>query len=84
MIGGGERIGNTTPPSITLPAFAAAQATVVGLARLAIGGFAPAGHPALTAVAVLARGILVTISSGHPGAKGTSTARPAWQPHASG
>ena len=56
---------------------------VVGLARLAIGGFAPAGHPALTAVAALACGILVTISSGHPGVKGTSTARPAWQPHAS-
>ena len=58
--------------------------TVVGLARLAIGGFAPGAHPALTAVAVLACGILATISSGHPGAKGTSTALPAWQPHASG
>jgi hypothetical protein len=62
---------------------AGTAATVVGLARLAIGGFTPGAHPALTALAVLARGILATISSGHPGAKGASTALPAWQRHAS-
>jgi hypothetical protein len=41
MIGAGERMGNTTPPSIAVPAFAAAQAGLLLAAEPPCGPAAP-------------------------------------------
>ena len=41
-------------------------AAMTALARLAIGGFAPSGHPPLAVLAAYTCGLLLTLFSGHP------------------
>ena len=48
-------------------------AAMAALARLAIGGFAPGGHPAVVPAAILAGGILAVLLSGHPPAGDSGT-----------
>ncbi len=53
-------------------------ALAAGLARLAIGGFAPGGHPPLLVLAACATGLVATLFTGRPPAEGAQprTLRP--------
>lgn len=51
-------------------------AIMTALARLAIGGFAPAGHLPVLVLTAYACGLLLTLLSGHPPRAGTGSAVP--------
>jgi hypothetical protein len=59
-------------------------AAMVGLARLAIAGFAPAGSVPVLVLAVYTAGLLLTLLSGHPPPASTAAALRTPQPHPSG
>ncbi|HUY44703.1 MAG TPA: acyltransferase [Streptosporangiaceae bacterium] len=74
------------PPGPWSPAILTAgmAAAMVGLARLAIAGFAPAGNLPVLVLAVYTSGLLLTLLSGRPPPVGTAAALRTPQPRPSG
>jgi Acyltransferase family len=73
-------VGRWSPAILT----AGLAATMAGLARLAIAGFAPADNLPVLVLAIYATGLLLTLLSGHPPPASTAAALRAPQPHPSG